>query len=76
MRTLMTVVASLAAACVAAVAADMPPPRPAPVFAPPVVDTPTWTGLYIGINGGGGFGNADSDFSAGGGATFASVDLP
>jgi outer membrane immunogenic protein len=56
-----------------AVAADLRPPQPA--FAPPVPAMPAWTGFYLGLNAGGGFGTADSDFSASPGPTFASVDL-
>ena len=45
-----------------AVAADLPYPRPvpqAPVAYIPVVPAYSWTGFYIGINGGGGFGNSN-----------------
>ena len=45
-----------------AVAADLPYPRPvpqAPVAYLPVVPAYSWTGFYIGINGGGGFGNSN-----------------
>ena len=56
-----------------AVAADMRLPQPA--FAPPVPEMPAWTGFYLGVNGGGGFGTAASNFSVANGPTFASVDL-
>ena len=45
-------------------AADLPVP-PAPVAI-----APQWTGFYVGLNAGGGFGDANNDFG------FASVDLP
>src|ERR1700733_11476593 len=45
----------------AAYAADLPsrtaPPAPAPVYAPPPVFT--WTGFYLGLNGGGSFSNSN-----------------
>src|SRR6266704_3484162 len=75
MRTISTAATSFCMLCGVAVGADMLQPRPAPSYAPPVAELQGWTGLYIGINGGGGFGTADSDFSVGGGARFASVDL-
>jgi outer membrane immunogenic protein len=66
-----TTLALLASAGVA-IAADIPT---APVKAPPpfqrVYD---WTGFYIGVNAGGGWANANSDFSVSGLAPFASVD--
>ena len=41
-----------------ALAADLPePPPPQPVYAP-VVPIYDWTGIYVGINGGWGFGTA------------------
>ena len=45
-----------------AVAADLPYPRPvpqAPVAYLPPPPVFSWTGFYIGINGGGGFGNSN-----------------
>jgi outer membrane immunogenic protein len=57
-----------------AVAADMRAPPPA--LAPPMPETSGWAGFYVGVNAGGGFGSANSDFSVGGGPTFASVELP
>ena len=41
-----------------------------PVPPPPVAIAPQWTGFYVGLNAGGGFGDANNDFG------FASVDLP
>jgi outer membrane immunogenic protein len=54
-----------------ALAADLPfRPAPAPIAAA----APTWTGFYVGLNGGGGIGNGSSDFSIVGGPAFASVN--
>ncbi len=53
-------------------AADMPIRQYSP---PPVAELSTWTGFYIGGNGGGAFGSNKSDFNVGGGPTFASIDL-
>jgi outer membrane immunogenic protein len=47
--------------CSQVLAADMPPPGPAPYPPPtyaPVVPFYNWTGFYIGLNGGGAFGNS------------------
>jgi outer membrane immunogenic protein len=52
----------LALGVASASAADIVRPRPAPAPAPVVAPPFSWTGFYIGINGGGGFGN--SEFSA------------
>lgn len=44
-----------------AAAADLPPSTPAPYYKSPAVYTPlayTWSGLYIGINGGGAWGSS------------------
>ena len=43
-------------------AADLPA---APVNPPGVISAPDWTGLYFGIEGGGGFGNSQKTFSTG-----------
>jgi len=56
-----------------ALAADLRTPPP---FAPPAPEASGWTGFYVGVNAGGGFGFSHNDFSVGGGPTFASVDLP
>ena len=55
-----------------AVAADLRPPPPAP----PISAMPAWTGLYVGVNAGGGSGTTSNDFNVGGGPTFASINLP
>jgi len=41
-----------------AVAADLPAPAPAAVYVPPAVPVYNWTGSYVGINGGWGWGSA------------------
>jgi outer membrane immunogenic protein len=64
-RTIFTGVAAamLLAAPLAARAADMlPPPYRAPAYAP--ASFAGWTGFYVGINGGYGFGTADWDTPA------------
>src|SRR5262245_10790520 len=68
----------------AVVAADMrrgrkPPPLPPPAYMPPPAFLPPprdWTGWYLGINGGGGWGNARSDFSVAGSPPFAAARNP
>src|SRR5690348_10859751 len=52
----------------AAHAADLPRPVPAPMVtkAPPYVEQGlNWSGFYIGVNGGGGWGHAFTDLSGG-----------
>jgi outer membrane immunogenic protein len=58
---------SLAALTGMAAAADLPPrPAPAPYYKAPVVaPVYNWTGFYIGINGGGGFGRSAWDPTGG-----------
>jgi outer membrane immunogenic protein len=54
--------AVLAALTSAALAADLG--RPAPYYAPQYAPPPppySWTGFYVGVNGGGGFGNSNWD---------------
>jgi outer membrane immunogenic protein len=63
MKRLFLAVASVAALTTAAAAADLPA-RPAPQTyykAPAYVAAYNWTGFYIGINGGGGFGRSAWD---------------
>ncbi len=53
---------------VAAHAADLPRPIPTPMVtkAPPYIEPAfNWTGFYVGVNGGGGWGHAFSDLSGG-----------
>src|SRR4051812_17074985 len=59
-----------------ALAADMAIPRTAPAIPAVVAEGANWTGFYIGVNAGGGFGTADNDFSVAGSPSFASVELP
>ena len=61
-KVLLTGTALLLLASGSAIAADLsrPPPAPAPVYkAPPMVPVFTWTGCYIGGNGGGLFAHKD-----------------
>jgi outer membrane immunogenic protein len=50
-----------------ALAADLPPMSPAPrapaVYVPPVAPVYNWSGIYLGINGGYGFGNVKATFA-------------
>lgn len=58
-RVLVTTISLLAATATSALAADIPPAPPpvkAPVYHAPIFG---WTGFYIGINGGYGWGNSD-----------------
>jgi len=62
-----TTAIGILAAASAAVAADLPRPAQMPVKAPAYVLPPVynWTGLYIGVNGGGAFGRSRFDFPGG-----------
>jgi outer membrane immunogenic protein len=65
MKRMFVVGAALLALTGAAVAADLPPAQnyyKAPAFMPPPF---TWTGFYVGVNGGGGFGNSKWDTTNG-----------
>lgn len=68
MRTLL-IAAMLATSTGAAFAADLPVRLP-----PPMQAVYTWTGFYLGVNVGGGWSNANSEFSTAGFPSFASVD--
>ncbi len=63
MKRLFLAFVSLAALSSAAAAADLPrPAAPQPYYkAPAYVPAYSWTGFYIGVNGGGGFGRSDWD---------------
>ncbi len=60
MKRVFFALVSLAALTGTAAAADLPPrPAPAPYYKAPIaVPVYNWTGFYIGINGGGGFGRS------------------
>ena len=64
-RVLLATISALALTATGALAADIP--RPAPSYKAPVVAAPvfTWTGFYLGINGGYGWGKSDWDGFAG-----------
>ena len=74
MKKLLTA-ALLASVATSAFAADLPTrkgPPPAPVvYAPPPF---TWTGFYVGVNGGYGWGNFDKNQFVGGGSVFGNPD--
>jgi outer membrane immunogenic protein len=59
--------AAVAALTSAAAAADLPRPAPAPYYKAPPAYAPiyNWTGFYIGVNGGGGFGRSAWDSTGG-----------
>jgi outer membrane immunogenic protein len=63
MKRVFLALASLAALMGTAAAADLPPrPAPQPYYKAPVaMQVYNWTGFYIGINGGGGFGRSQWD---------------
>jgi outer membrane immunogenic protein len=66
MKRLFLVLASLAALTGSAAAADLARPVPQPYYKAPVaVPVYNWTGFYIGINGGGGFGRSTWDTTGG-----------
>jgi outer membrane immunogenic protein len=67
-RILLAGAAAAAVLASLANAADLPRPLPQQMVtkAPPYIDqTFNWTGFYVGVNGGGGFGHAFSDLSGG-----------
>jgi outer membrane immunogenic protein len=66
MKRVLTALVSLAALTGTAAAADLPRPAPAPYYKAPVMaPIYNWTGFYIGINGGGGFGRSTWDTTGG-----------
>jgi outer membrane immunogenic protein len=52
---------SLALSAGAALAADLPSRKEAPVYVPPPPPPPLWTGFYVGLNAGGTFANNNND---------------
>ena len=56
MKRILLVGALVFASLASAFAADLPPPAPAPYV--PVVTTFSWSGFYLGLNGGYGFGQS------------------
>src|SRR5271163_2300065 len=60
-RKLLLSSVALAALTGTAFAADLPSHEPPPVFVPPPIFT--WTGFYLGINGGGAGGHTQFDFN-------------
>ena len=71
MRTVTFAAISLLAICGAAAAADLS--RPPPTYKAPLEPLPTWTGVYVGFNVGGGVGLGESDFSIAGVPAFATA---
>jgi len=72
MRIIVTALLVLAAGASATSAADL---RPVPVkVLPPVLTGYNWTGFYLGVNVGGGWSNADSEFGTAGFPSFGSID--
>jgi outer membrane immunogenic protein len=66
MKRVLLALVSLAALTGTAAAADLPRPAPAPYYKAPVaVPVYNWTGFYIGINGGAGFGRSTWDTTGG-----------
>jgi outer membrane immunogenic protein len=67
MKRVFIALVGLAALTGTAAAADLPPrPAPAPYYKAPIaVPVYNWTGFYIGINGGGGFGRSQWDSTGG-----------
>jgi outer membrane immunogenic protein len=67
MKRVFFALVGLAALTGTAAAADLPPrPAPAPYYKAPVaIPVYNWTGFYIGINGGGGFGRSQWDSTGG-----------
>ena len=62
MKRVFFALASMAALMGTAAAADLPRPAPQPYYKAPVaMQVYNWTGFYIGINGGGGFGRSQWD---------------
>ena len=62
MKRVFFALASMAAMMGTAAAADLPRPAPQPYYKAPVaMQVYNWTGFYIGINGGGGFGRSQWD---------------
>jgi outer membrane immunogenic protein len=69
MRKIVIALLTLAASASVASAADMPVRMP-----PPMYGGYSWSGFYVGVNAGGGWSNANTDFSFPGFPSFANVD--
>jgi outer membrane immunogenic protein len=75
MKRILLIGALALATSVPALAADLPPPAPAPAPYIPAAPILTWTGFYIGLNGGGGFGSSNWSTPAGSVARFPADGL-
>jgi outer membrane immunogenic protein len=66
MKRVFLVLVSLAALTASAAAADLSRPAPQPYYKAPVMAPAySWTGFYVGVNGGGGFGRSAWDTTGG-----------
>jgi outer membrane immunogenic protein len=64
-RATLAALAALSTFVISAHAADLSQPAPAPIYtkAPVLAPTPAWTGFYVGVNGGYGFGSWDGSMA-------------
>ena len=63
MKRLCLALIGLMALAGSAAAADLARPAPAPYYKAPVYQSYSWTGFYVGLNGGGGFGSSSWDLT-------------
>src|SRR5450631_4892701 len=61
MRRILICTTALAVMATGALASDLP--TKVPLYNPPVMVSPAWTGFYIGINGGGGYSTQDQSIA-------------